>query len=140
MKFATSVSEAMKSPTAVAAKAPAQAGVVRLAGVVAPRSRSGVIWPSGQRSCARCSALWLRGNRMTFTAWAKAARPPDSDHPPLSPGCVFIEIASAWHGARWSPGINRLVMSGDHPAHEALYRKEGYVEVAPFNDERYAHH
>jgi GNAT superfamily N-acetyltransferase len=23
---------------------------------------------------------------------------------------------------------------------QALYRKEGYVEVAPFNDERYAHH
>ena len=23
---------------------------------------------------------------------------------------------------------------------QALYRKEGYVEVAPFSDERYAHH
>ena len=23
---------------------------------------------------------------------------------------------------------------------QALYRKEGYIEVAPFNDERYAHH
>ena len=35
---------------------------------------------------------------------------------PLFPGYAFILIGLQWHAARWSPGIVRLVLSGDRPA------------------------
>jgi len=37
--------------------------------------------------------------------------------PALFPNYLFVQIELQWHRARWSPGVVRLVMSGDAPAH-----------------------
>ena len=37
--------------------------------------------------------------------------------PPLFRGYAFVLIVSAWYSARWSPGVVRLVMDGEAPAH-----------------------
>ena len=37
-------------------------------------------------------------------------------------------------------GFARLETNKALPEAQQLYRSSGYVEVAPFNDERYAHH
>jgi transcriptional antiterminator RfaH len=37
--------------------------------------------------------------------------------PPLFRGYTFVLIVSAWYSARWSPGVVRLVMDGEAPAH-----------------------
>ena len=37
--------------------------------------------------------------------------------PLLFPGYAFVLIVSAWWDARWSAGVRRLVMEGEHPAH-----------------------
>jgi transcriptional antiterminator RfaH len=37
--------------------------------------------------------------------------------PPLFPGYAFVLVVSAWWSARWSPGVRRLVMDGEQPAH-----------------------
>ena len=37
--------------------------------------------------------------------------------PPLFPGYAFVLVVSAWWNARWSAGVRRLVMDGEHPAH-----------------------
>ena len=37
--------------------------------------------------------------------------------PLLFPGYAFILVVSAWWSARWSPGVRRIVMDGEHPAH-----------------------
>jgi transcriptional antiterminator RfaH len=37
--------------------------------------------------------------------------------PLLFPGYAFVLIVSAWWSARWSPGVRRLVMDGEQPAH-----------------------
>lgn len=37
--------------------------------------------------------------------------------PPLFPGYAFVLVVSAWWSARWSPGVRRIVMDGEHPAH-----------------------
>lgn len=36
--------------------------------------------------------------------------------PPLFPNYAFVLIVSAWWDARWSAGVRRLVMDGEHPA------------------------
>ena len=36
--------------------------------------------------------------------------------PLLFPG-AFVLVVSAWWSARWSPGVRRLVMDGEVPAH-----------------------
>ena len=37
--------------------------------------------------------------------------------PLLFPGYAFVLVVSAWWSARWSPGVRRLVMDGEVPAH-----------------------
>jgi transcriptional antiterminator RfaH len=37
--------------------------------------------------------------------------------PPLFPGYAFVLVVSAWWDARWSAGVRRIVMDGEHPAH-----------------------
>src|SRR5215471_6686953 len=37
--------------------------------------------------------------------------------PLLFPGYAFVLVVSAWWSARWSPGVRRLVMDGEQPAH-----------------------
>jgi transcriptional antiterminator RfaH len=37
--------------------------------------------------------------------------------PLLFPGYAFVLIVSRWWDARWSAGVRRLVMDGEHPAH-----------------------
>src|SRR5262249_17188684 len=37
--------------------------------------------------------------------------------PLLFPGYTFVLVVSAWWSARWSPGVRRIVMDGEHPAH-----------------------
>jgi hypothetical protein len=32
--------------------------------------------------------------------------------PPLFPGCAFVLIVSGWWNARWSPGVQRIVLDG----------------------------
>ena len=36
--------------------------------------------------------------------------------PLLFPGYTFVLVVSAWWSARWSPGVRRIVMDGEHPA------------------------
>jgi transcriptional antiterminator RfaH len=35
---------------------------------------------------------------------------------PLFPGYLFVQIVERWYPARWSVGVVRLLMAGDHPA------------------------
>jgi transcriptional antiterminator RfaH len=35
----------------------------------------------------------------------------------LFPGYTFLKIVLQWHAARWAPGVVRLVMEGERPAH-----------------------
>jgi transcriptional antiterminator RfaH len=56
----------------------------------------------------------------------------------LFPSYVFVLVVSAWYGARWSPGVVRLVMDGEHPAHvpdqviaEIRSRERGGFVVLP---------
>jgi transcription antitermination factor NusG len=35
----------------------------------------------------------------------------------LFPSYVFISITLQWHAARWCPGMWRIIMAGDEPAH-----------------------
>ena len=37
--------------------------------------------------------------------------------PPLFPGYAFVLIVSGWWNARWSPGVRRIVLDGEQPAH-----------------------
>src|SRR5262249_52772135 len=37
--------------------------------------------------------------------------------PPLFPGYLFVWVVRGWWDARWSPGVVRLVMDGEQPAH-----------------------
>jgi len=37
--------------------------------------------------------------------------------PPLFPGYLFLWVVRGWWDARWSPGVIRLIMDGEHPAH-----------------------
>jgi len=37
--------------------------------------------------------------------------------PLLFPGYAFVLVVSPWWSARWSPGVRRIVMDGEHPAH-----------------------
>jgi transcriptional antiterminator RfaH len=37
--------------------------------------------------------------------------------PPLFPGYTFVMILAGWWSARWSPGVVRLIMDGEQPAH-----------------------
>jgi transcriptional antiterminator RfaH len=37
--------------------------------------------------------------------------------PPLFPGYTFVMILAGWWNARWSPGVIRLIMDGEQPAH-----------------------
>jgi transcriptional antiterminator RfaH len=58
--------------------------------------------------------------------------------PALFPNYLFVQIELQWHSARWSPGVIRLVMSGDGPAHvpDAVIaelkgrERNGFVELA----------
>jgi transcription antitermination factor NusG len=62
---------------------------------------------------------------------------------PLFPGYVFVRIVDQWYPVRWTAGVVRLLMSGDHPAQledKILngYRKredrDGFVKLpAPTN-------
>ena len=36
---------------------------------------------------------------------------------PLFPGYLFVSIVQRWYEARWCPGVVRLVMDGEQPAH-----------------------
>jgi transcription antitermination factor NusG len=36
---------------------------------------------------------------------------------PLFPSYVFITIQLQWHSARWAPGMRRIILAGDQPAH-----------------------
>jgi transcriptional antiterminator RfaH len=36
---------------------------------------------------------------------------------PLFVGYFFVAIQSAWYPARWAPGVLRLIMNGETPAH-----------------------
>ena len=47
-----------------------------------------------------------------------------------------LETYAADHGAQ----ATRLETNGSLAEAISLYRSAGYAEVAPFNDERYAHH
>jgi ribosomal protein S18 acetylase RimI-like enzyme len=51
---------------------------------------------------------------------------------------LLVELEA--HAARSSSSIVRLETNGSLTEAIAMYRSAGYVEVAPFNDEPYAHH
>ena len=50
---------------------------------------------------------------------------------PLFPGYLFVQIVERWYPVRWSVGVIRLLMAGDHPAKladgvvTAIRRREG---------------
>jgi transcriptional antiterminator RfaH len=44
------------------------------------------------------------------------ARKTSVQAPALFPGHAFVLIELQWHAARWSPGVDRLVLDGDRPA------------------------
>ena len=59
--------------------------------------------------------------------------------PLLFPGYLFVLIELQWHAARWAPGVARLAMDGEAPAHVpdgvigAIRQREraGLVELPP---------
>jgi transcriptional antiterminator RfaH len=50
---------------------------------------------------------------------------------PFFPGYLFVQIIERWYPVRWSVGVIRLLMTGDHPADvgddiiNAIRRREG---------------
>jgi len=57
--------------------------------------------------------------------------------PPLFPGYLFLWVVRGWWDARWSPGVIRLIMDGEQPAHvpDAIIseirsrERNGFVEL-----------
>jgi transcriptional antiterminator RfaH len=54
--------------------------------------------------------------RVRIQRSAVAGRKATKGSAPLFPGYAFVCIELQWHAARWSPGVVRLVLDGDHPA------------------------
>jgi transcriptional antiterminator RfaH len=54
--------------------------------------------------------------RMLIQRSAVAGRKATEASAPLFPGYAFVSIELQWHAARWSPGVVRLILDGDHPA------------------------
>jgi transcriptional antiterminator RfaH len=54
--------------------------------------------------------------RVLIQRSAVAGRKGSAGSAPLFPGYAFVSIELQWHAARWSPGVVRLVLDGDHPA------------------------
>jgi transcription antitermination factor NusG len=42
----------------------------------------------------------------------------------LFPGYVFLRVIDHWYDARWTIGVTRLIMAGEHPAHLPPYEIE----------------
>jgi len=57
--------------------------------------------------------------------------------PPLFPGYLFLWVVRGWWDARWSPGVIRLIMDSEQPAHvpDAIIseirsrERNGFVEL-----------
>lgn len=52
----------------------------------------------------------------TYAPHTASSKRPTSRSVPLFPSYLFVVIEAQWHTARWSPGVIRLVLSGDAPA------------------------
>ena len=66
-----------------------------------------------------------------YTVYLPRIAGPRKTSTALFPSYVFISITLQWHSARWAPGMWKLVMSGEEPAHvpdrivEELRAREG---------------
>ena len=61
---------------------------------------------------SRCPAYAPRLRRHRVSRGRKI-----EEQPLLFPSYVFVSVLSQWHAARWAPGVVRLVMDGEQPAH-----------------------
>jgi len=72
-------------------------------------------------------------NQSGFTTYLPRLKRKRSDERgvPLFPGYLFVQIVERWYPVRWSVGVIRLLMVGDHPAQladsivAAIQRREG---------------
>jgi transcriptional antiterminator RfaH len=56
----------------------------------------------------------------------------------LFPSYVFISVTLQWHAARWAPGVRKIILAGDEPAHvpdavitELHARERGGLVILP---------
>jgi len=62
----------------------------------------------------RTAATFLeQGGFATYLPQLKASK---HRMAPLFPGYLFVQIVERWYPVRWSVGVVRLLMAGDHPA------------------------
>jgi transcriptional antiterminator RfaH len=72
------------------------------------------------------------------TIYQPRIRAPRKTTAPLFPSYLFVLIELQWHTARWSPGINKIIMTGDSPTRvpdriieELRSRERGGLVVLP---------
>jgi transcriptional antiterminator RfaH len=67
----------------------------------------------GRREALAAHCLSLAG----YQTYQPLFRAPRRASASLFPGYTFIAIEMQWHAARWAPGVLKLIMAGDQPAH-----------------------
>ena len=72
-------------------------------------------WAVTQCQTNRSDLVALLLKRKGFTVYAPKVRI-EKRTAPLFPGYLIVRIATRWYPVRWTPGVLRVLMHGDHPA------------------------
>src|SRR5436190_23619753 len=55
--------------------------------------------------------------REGFETYAPKIRAPQRKSAPLFPGYLIVKVIVRWYPIRWTPGVLRILMNGEQPAH-----------------------